>query len=1335
MARVFISYASEDIVLAREVRRWLGDRHEVFLAQGPREGIAAGERWRSRLHERLRWADAVVCVVTSSYVASPWCAAEVGAALSQGSRLVPVRAEAGVVHPLLSDLQHLDLTRDRAAVRAGLAEALRLVDAVGGWGWPDDWSPFPGLRPFEVGQHRVFFGREGETEELAELLQSPLEQDKALLVVGPSGCGKSSLVRAGLVHVMAQKPGWWTLPPILPGADPMASLARELAAAARQLGVDWTVAQVRQRLDAAGLTEVTNELLLAAPGERRRLLIVVDQFEELLTQTGPTQRARFAALLRPALSGPVRVVATLRPEFLTQLLVDTELSILPTRTCTLRPLHRGALRRVIEGPAQLAGLGVDNDLVARLVDDTDTGEALPLLAFTLAQLAEGLRRGDQLSARRYEQLRGVRGALILQADAALADAMRASGRSHAQVIAGLLGLVTVDEQGNPTRWRVFRDELPNQVATEWDAFIARRLLITDTDNGKVVVGLAHEAFLSAWPPLAEAITAAESALRARRAVEQAATGWNDGGRPPDRLWERGQLAAAVADTGVRYCRAPSQAASSATRGPLPWWARRNWVLASDRVELSETARAFLRASIRRDRLRRQRAITVLSVLLVLALAASVFAVTQQRAAERQRDVAVSRQAAGQALELRAGNPALAAQLSLAAYRLVPTTEARGSLLSIAADPYVTRLTGHTTGLTRVAFSPDGRTLATASVDTTVRLWEVSNPHQPHPLGTLTGHTSDVWSVAFSPDGRTLATGSVDGISRLWDISDPYHPHPLGTLTGHTNAVRAVAFSPDGHTLATASDDTTARLWDISNPHQPHPLSTLTGHTNVIWSVAFSPDGHTLATGSVDGTARLWDVSDLRQPHPVSTLTGHTNAVRAVAFSPDGHTLATGGDDTTVRLWDISDLRQPHLLGMLTGPTADVYSVAFSPDGHTLATGGRDTTVRLWDISDLRQPHPLSTLTGHTSMIWSVAFSPDGHTLATASADNTARLWDLPGPIMVGPTGTVRALAFSPDGHTLATASDDHTARLWDVHDPYHPHLLGTLTGHTNAVAAVAFSPDGHTLATGSYDHTARLWDVHNPSQPHPLGTLTGHTNTVRTVYFSPDGHTLATAGDDDTARLWDISNPRQPQLSTLPIPAGASLAISPDGHTLATGGTDHITRLWDIHDPYHPHLLGTLTGHTNDVYSVAFSPDGQTLATGSTDTTARLWDIRNPRQPHPLSTLTGHTNAIWSVAFSPDGHTLATGSTDTTARLWDIRDPSQPHPLGTLTGHTNAVRAVAFSPDGHTLATASDDTTARLWDTNIDNVATRICTITRPAITNSEWHQYLPDLPYRPPCP
>ena len=668
MARVFVSHAGDDLGMADEVRRWLtADGHEVFLDRDLRDGISVGEEWDKRLHERLRWADAVVCVVTSAAVASTWCAAEVGIALSRGSRLLPVRAEPGVDHPLLKSVQYADLTVDSTAGRAALVEALRRIDAAGGFGWPDDRSPFPGLRPFDVEQHRVFFGRGGETEELAELLRSPAEHAKAaaLLVVGPSGCGKSSLVRAGLLHVMAEEPGWLTLPSVLPGADPVTALARELAAAARRSDLDWTVDHVHHQLAERGLVGLADELLLANPGGPvRRLLVVVDQFEELLTQASPKQRARFAQLLCPALGGLVQVVATLRPEFLHQLLTDSDLAVLPTHTYALRPLRREALRAVIEGPAELAGIGVDDELVARLVADTDSGEALPLLAFTLAQLANGVGRGGRLSRERYDQLGGVQGALTRQADEALADAIAASGRHREEVIAGLLQLVTVDEQGRPTRWRVPRDDLPELVIQEGDAFVGRRLVTTDTDNGSVVVAVAHEAFLSAWAPLAQAINENVSALRARRAIEQAATEWNNEGHPPTRLWERGQLAAAMTDTGVHL-----QAHN----------------LITDRVELTPTARAFLRASIRRDRFRRGRAITILSVLLVLALLSAGIAFAQQRAAKDQRNVAVSRQVAGQAMELRATNPALAAQLALVSYRLAPTAEARGSLLSTVAN--------------------------------------------------------------------------------------------------------------------------------------------------------------------------------------------------------------------------------------------------------------------------------------------------------------------------------------------------------------------------------------------------------------------------------------------------------------------------------------------------------------------------------------------------------------------------------------------------------------------------------------------------------------------------
>ncbi|WP_432837920.1 toll/interleukin-1 receptor domain-containing protein [Dactylosporangium sp. CA-092794] len=634
MARVFISHASSDSATAAELHRQLVSAgHEVFLDLDRRDGLLIGDDWEKQLYQRLRWADSIVSLVSDAYLGSQWSFAEVAIAKTLGVRLLPLSVQADVLHPLLVSVQHADFARDPGGAVVAIIEALRGVDALGGEGWPDDRSPYPGLRAFDVGLRRAFFGRATEIDELAGLVRSSAREAaaEALVVVGPSGCGKSSLVRAGVVPVIAADPEWWALGPMVPGADPVGALVRELVTSGRMLGLVWTLAGVRERLAAErGLVELVDELLLAAPGSGRRwMLLVVDQFEELLTRADGVARQEFAAILAPALGGSVTVTATLRPEFLAGTLANRELATIPLRVFTLRPMNREALAMVIEGPARLAGISVDPGLVQRLVADTDTGEALPLLAFTLQQLAIGVHRGGHLSEERYEQLGGVAGALVGQADAALAEARAASGRTTDAVIAGLLHLVTVDDDGNPTRARVRQADLTEQAWAELDAFAKRRLVTTDRVDDDVVVGVAHEAFLSAWPPLAHAIESAGSALRRRRELELAAAEWSGKLRPADRLWTGGHLAATVADLGARL------------RPTRRFGGRK--LLMTDTVQLTVQGQEFLTRSIRHDRAQRGRLVAVLSTLLVLALAAAGAAFAMQRNADHQRQVAQAQQ--------------------------------------------------------------------------------------------------------------------------------------------------------------------------------------------------------------------------------------------------------------------------------------------------------------------------------------------------------------------------------------------------------------------------------------------------------------------------------------------------------------------------------------------------------------------------------------------------------------------------------------------------------------------------------------------------------------------
>ncbi|KFH40933.1 Vegetative incompatibility protein HET-E-like protein [Hapsidospora chrysogenum ATCC 11550] len=498
------------------------------------------------------------------------------------------------------------------------------------------------------------------------------------------------------------------------------------------------------------------------------------------------------------------------------------------------------------------------------------------------------------------------------------------------------------------------------------------------------------------------------------------------------------------------------------------------------------------------------------------------------------------------------------------------------------------------------------------------------------MQTLEGHNGGVMSVAFSPDGRQIASGSYDDTIKVWDYRSGACTQ---TLEGHDGPVRFAAFSPDGRQIASSSHDSTIKVWDCESGVC---MQTLEGHSDTVWSVAFSPDGRQIASGSNDGTIKVWDCES---GACMQTLEGHSGSVWSVEFSPDGRHIASGLDNSTIKVWDCES---SECTQTLEGHNGGVMSVAFSPNGQQITSGSHDDTIKVWDY---KSGVCMQTLRGHSGTVWSVTFSPNGQQIASSSYDSTIKVWDCESSectqTLEGHSNMVWSVAFSPDGRQIASGSDV-MIKIWDYKSGVY---IQKLEGHSDQVNSVAFSPGGQQIASCSDDGTIKVWDCKSGECTQTLG---GHNGWVWLVAFSPDGQQIASSSDG-TIKVWDCESGICMQtLEAYSDYSGAvrSAAFSPNGRQIASGSNVGTIKVWDCESGA---CTQTLEGHDSWVVSVAFSPDGRHIASGSTDGTIKVWDCESGACMQTLGGYNSaaaqvHSSAVRLVAFSLGDRQVAPGS-------------------------------------------------------------------------------------------
>ncbi len=1194
-------------------------------------------------------------------------------------------------------------------------------------------APYPGLRPFLRDESMVFFGRDGQIDDVL----SRLKKRQFLAIVGSSGCGKSSLVRAGVLPalesgLMGELGSKWYVADMKPGDAPVTNLADALAKCG-VFGSHWSDSPEAAALLPAVLRQsdksLVNLVRQAQLPPHTNLLILADQFEEIFRfqQKDPNEALAFVNLLLTSghdKSLPIYIVLTMRTDFLGECTNFPGLPEILNDSQYLCPrLTRDQLAEAIQSPAEVFNSRVEPALVTRLINDAEgNSDQLPLVQHVLSRIWNQLNGGSMAIGTRsaslvlrledYVQTGGLvrrsqnHGSTI--GKGSTGDRSNAAGNSLYESQTNALSqhldeayFSLADDSPasadhgpghKPSRKQLIAQMLFRSLAARGasGSYVRRPTKVKDVaeisgcsvaDVISVVDVFRRDdrCFLTPGKPDSNSLPAGTSDLK------------------PDTLLDISHEALIR-----QWQRLGAHGGESGDTQATPSWleieenSRRRYRRLAEATENEKTAGLMRNPELEFfnqwwTEFRPSPAWANACVdgsfdhseqFLKKSLAQAAEE-AQEKQREQQSKIAAAEDFAAK-MRYRAKAVAGVAALafigflfaglqSINASRQGANAKKQAAVAQQAAKDAISEKEN-------AENAKKDADQAKIKADDALQEAVASQVREQKILDRaerlVYASTIESAQLAWGEGYADFARRSLDVAAwrlRGWehDFLWTVFNENQKTLRGHTNYVNCVAISPDGKQVASGSRDKTVKVWDAVSFEE---VMTLRGHAQSVSSVAFSADGKRIVSGSEDNTIKIWDASNGNE---VRTIEGHEGKIYSVVFSPDGKRIVSGNEDGTAKVWYVRNGKESL---NLKGHSAAVKSVAFSADGKFIATGSDDKTVKIWDASNGKELH---TMSDPEDRVLSVAFNKEGTQIVCGCYGGDIFVWDAASGDKLhdwdGHSFEVSSVAFSPDGKRIVSGDSANMVREWDASNG---KLLEKWTGHRSFVVSVAYSADGNKIVSSGWDYLVKIWDISSdrpkveheiPSGDIPFSGGVALDHAAKKMAFGLTDGKLVILALDDGKLLAQIDA----SVST----GAASVAFSPDGLSVVTAGRNGVVTVWDSTSGVEK---STFRGHTKAVTSVACSPDGKLIVSGSDDGTAKVWNRKNGRE---IVTFSKHQSSVRSVSFSPDSSSVASGSWDETIMLWDASSGN------ILWSYKNPspVESVAFSPDGKLIVSGGQD--------------------------------------------